>query len=353
MSLKEQCMGLRNAASILEMMDTHSKNDALDKVYQSLLEHRGTILKENQRDVEEAQRSQMKDSLVDRLRLTQGRFQDMLDGIRTVMDLKDPIWQSNRVWTLENGLTISRMTIPLGVIGIIYESRPNVTVDAFALALKSGNGILLRGSSSAIHSNRALVVAIREGLRRSAIPEGVVELVEDTDYDVVKEMLTMNEYIDLIIPRGGKGLIDFVVENATVPTVETGVGNCHIFVDESADQEKALSIIENAKLQRPGVCNAVESVLVHQGSPGNSYPSLIGYLEIGWSCGDVPRPKGSFRSMLPPRRIGRRSTWTIFLPSRWLRISMMPWIISRGMEPSTRKPLLPKTIVMLNFSKGG
>lgn len=201
-------MGLRNAASILEMMDTHSKNDALDKVYQSLLEHRGTILKENQRDVEEAQRSQMKDSLVDRLRLTQGRFQDMLDGIRTVMDLKDPIWQSNRVWTLENGLTISRMTIPLGVIGIIYESRPNVTVDAFALALKSGNGILLRGSSSAIHSNRALVVAIREGLRRSAIPEGVVELVEDTDYDVVKEMLTMNEYIDLIIPRGGKGLID-------------------------------------------------------------------------------------------------------------------------------------------------
>ena len=172
MSLKEQCMGLRNAASILEMMDTHSKNDALDKVYQSLLEHRGTILKENQRDVEEAQRSQMKNSLVDRLRLTQGRFQDMLDGIRTVMDLKDPIWQSNRVWTLENGLTISRMTIPLGVIGIIYESRPNVTVDAFALALKSGNGILLRGSSSAIHSNRALVVAIREGLRRSAIPEG-------------------------------------------------------------------------------------------------------------------------------------------------------------------------------------
>lgn len=274
MSLKEQCMGLRNAASILEMMDTHSKNDALDKVYQSLLEHRGTILKENQRDVEEAQRSQMKDSLVDRLRLTQGRFQDMLDGIRTVMDLKDPIWQSNRVWTLENGLTISRMTIPLGVIGIIYESRPNVTVDAFALALKSGNGILLRGSSSAIHSNRALVVAIREGLRRSAIPEGVVELVEDTDYDVVKEMLTMNEYIDLIIPRGGKGLIDFVVENATVPTVETGVGNCHIFVDESADQEKALSIIENAKLQRPGVCNAVESVLVHQGIAREFLPKL-------------------------------------------------------------------------------
>ena len=199
----------------------------------------------------------------------------MLDGIRTVMDLKDPIWQSNRVWTLENGLTISRMTIPLGVIGIIYESRPNVTVDAFALALKSGNGILLRGSSSAIHSNRALVVAIREGLRRSAIPEGVVELVEDTDYDVVKEMLTMNEYIDLIIPRGGKGLIDFVVENATVPTVETGVGNCHIFVDESADQEKALSIIENAKLQRPGVCNAVESVLVHQGIAREFLPCLL------------------------------------------------------------------------------
>ena len=167
---------------------------------------------------------------------------------------KRQIWQSDKVWTLENNLTISKMTMPLGVIGIIYESRPNVTVDAFALAFKSGNGILLRGSSTAIHSNRALVATIKEGLRESNIIEDVVELVDDVDRDVVKEMLKMNDYIDLIIPRGGKGLIDFVVKNATIPTLETGIGNCHIFMDKTGDKEDGLRIIENAKIQRPGVC---------------------------------------------------------------------------------------------------
>ncbi len=278
-SLVEQGRELKKAALILEMADTNDKNDALDKVCKSLMQNQDFILKENQKDIKNAKKNNMKESLIDRLRLTEDRIKGMIKGIRTIIDLKDPIWQSNRVWTLENNLTISKMTVPLGTIGIIYESRPNVTVDAFGLALKSGNGILLRGSSSAIHSNKALVATIKEGLRDSKIPEGVIELVEDTDRNVVKEMITMNNYIDLVIPRGGKGLIDFVVQNSTVPTIETGVGNCHVFVDESANQENALKIIENAKVQRPGVCNAIETVLIHKNIAQEILPKLYELLK--------------------------------------------------------------------------
>lgn len=279
MSIKNQCERLKKAALLLEIANTNSKNIALEKVCESLLDNTSFILQENSKDVEAAEQSNMKVSLIDRLMLNEERIQDMVAGIKSIIDLKDPIWNSNRVWTLENNLTISKMTIPLGVIGIIYESRPNVTVDAFALALKSGNGILLRGSSTAIHSNRALVAAIKHGLKNSDITEDVVELVEDVDRNVVKEMLTMNDYIDLIIPRGGKGLIDFVVNNATVPTIETGVGNCHVFVDKSADQENALRIIENAKVQRPGVCNAIENVLIHKDIAQEFLPRLYELLK--------------------------------------------------------------------------
>lgn len=279
MRLIEQCRKLKKAALILEMADTNTKNDALDKVCKSLMKNQDLILKENQKDIENARKNNMKESLIDRLKLTEDRIKDMIEGIRTIIDLKDPIWQSNRVWTLENNLTISKMTVPLGTIGMIYESRPNVTVDAFGLALKSGNGILLRGSSSAIYSNKALVAAIKKGLRDSKIPERVIALVEDTDRNVVKEMITMNDYIDLVIPRGGKGLIDFVVQNATVPTIETGVGNCHVFVDESANQENALKIIENAKVQRPGVCNAIETVLIHKNIAQEILPKLYELLK--------------------------------------------------------------------------
>lgn len=279
MSLIEQCKELKKAALILEMADTNSKNDALDKVCKSLIKNKDFILKENQKDIQNAKKNNMKESLIDRLNITEDRIKGMIEGIRTIIDLKDPIWQSNKVWTLENNLTISKMTVPLGVIGIIYESRPNVTVDAFGLVLKSGNAILLRGSSSAINSNKALVAAIKEGLRDSKIPEGVIALVEDIDRNVVKEMITMNDYIDLVIPRGGKGLIDFVVQNATVPTIETGVGNCHVFVDESANQENALKIIENAKVQRPGVCNAIETVLIHKNIAQEILPKLYELLK--------------------------------------------------------------------------
>ncbi len=265
---------LKSASNLLSHASTKDKNDALRKVAESIVEYKALILVENQKDIEAAMRMNMKESLIDRLKLTEERILEIVEGINTIIELKDPVWKSNDVWTLENGLNISKMTVPLGVVGIIYESRPNVTVDAFALAIKSGNCILLRGSSSAIFSNKALVFAIKDGLMKSAISGEVIELIEDTSRESVMEMLKLNEYIDLIIPRGGSGLIQSVVQNATVPTIETGVGNCHTFIDASGKIEDAVKIVVNAKTQRPGVCNACETVLVHQNISEEFLPRL-------------------------------------------------------------------------------
>ncbi|WP_130807595.1 glutamate-5-semialdehyde dehydrogenase [Senegalia massiliensis] len=263
-SLLEKSKSLKKASYDLSLANTIDKNNALQKVAESLNENKDLIISENKKDIIIAKKNGMKDSLIDRLLLNEYRIDNMIKGIQEIISLKDPIWKSDEVWTIENGLTISKMTVPLGVVGIIYESRPNVTVDAFSLSIKSGNCILLRGSSSSINSNIALVYAIKQGLKNSNISENIIELIDDTDRALVDEMLKLNEYLDLIIPRGGKKLIDFVVKNSIVPTIETGVGNCHIYVDESADQNKALDIIENAKVQRPGVCNACETVLIHK-----------------------------------------------------------------------------------------
>ena len=273
-SLIIQCKKLREASKVLGLADTKKKNKALEYVANQLRIHKDHIMKENEKDVFNARKAGIKESLIDRLRLDETRIEDMIQGIHKIIDLRDPIWNSNRVWTLENDLTISKMTVPLGVIGIIYESRPNVTIDAFALALKSGNGILLRGSSTSINSNRALVYAVKEGLKESGLPEDIIGFIDDVDRSIVMEMLTLNQYIDLIIPRGGKELIRFVIENATVPTIETGVGNCHVYIDESANLEKSLKIVENAKVQRPGVCNACETILVHEQIANEFLPQL-------------------------------------------------------------------------------
>lgn len=262
--IKEKGMLLKNAEKQLSIASTKDKNIALEKVAQALEDNRKEILEANQMDIEMGIKNNMSEALLDRLALDDKRLDGIIDGIKTVIKLQDPIWQSNKVWTLENGLTISQMTTPLGVIGIVYESRPNVTVDAFSLALKSGNCIILRGSSSAINSNKALVKAIKEGLSKSPISQDVVQFIDDTDRDLVLDMLKANEYIDLIIPRGGRNLIQFVINNATVPTLQTGEGNCHLFIDETADLEKAVKILINAKTQRLGVCNTCETLLVHE-----------------------------------------------------------------------------------------
>ncbi|MFW5648753.1 MAG: glutamate-5-semialdehyde dehydrogenase [Candidatus Alkaliphilus sp. MAG34] len=277
--LTEKCIKLKEASRLLSTVPTKFKNDALNLVVESLKKNSSYILSENEKDIRIAEEDGTKSSLIDRLALNESRMQGMIDGVNTIIDLKDPIWRSNDVWTTETGLTISRMTVPLGVVGIIYESRPNVTVDAFALALKSGNCILLRGSSLAMHSNRALVKAIKEGLKQSEISEDVIQLIEDSDRDLVREMLTANEYIDVIIPRGGPELIRFVVDNATVPTIETGAGNCHTYVDDTAKLEDAVDIVINAKVQRPGVCNACETVLIHENMAGDILPRLYDALK--------------------------------------------------------------------------
>ncbi len=255
---------LKKVEKQLSIASTKDKNIALKKVADSIDRNREDILKANILDIKVGRENNMSEALVDRLALDDNRLDGIIDGINTVIKLPDPIWKSNNVWTLENGLTISQMTVPLGVIGIVYESRPNVTVDAFSLALKSGNCIILRGSSSAINSNVALVKAIKDGLRESPISEDVVQFIEDTNRDLVLDMLKANDYIDLIIPRGGRGLIQFVINNARVPTLQTGEGNCHLYVDESADLNNAVDILVNAKTQRLGVCNACETLLVHK-----------------------------------------------------------------------------------------
>jgi len=273
-SLLEQCASLKKASQELGVTGTDLKNKALLSVAESLKESERIILEANAADVRTAEKEGMKSSLVDRLRLDANRLDAMISDIRKVVSLKDPLWNSRDVWTLENGITISKMSVPLGVISIIYESRPNVTIDAFTLALKSGNAILLRGSSNAMNSNKALVKAVKKGLSESCVSPDVIELVENSDRSVVGELLNMTDYLDLVIPRGGEGLIKFVVENAKVPTIETGVGNCHIYVDESADLERALAIVENAKVQRPGVCNSCETLLVHSSVAASFLPSL-------------------------------------------------------------------------------
>lgn len=266
---------LKKASDILALCNTSQKNEALLKVASSISKDFDKILSANKKDVINAEKSGMKAGLTDRLKLNRKRLEQIVTGISTVVNLPDPIGKSNSMWTLKNGLEITKVSVPIGIIAIIYESRPNVTVDAFALALKSGNGIVLRGSSSAINSNRALEEAIKNGLKKSEIPEDVIHLVKDCDRNIVKEILTANDIIDLAIPRGGRSLIETVIKEASVPTLKTGEGNNHIYVDEDADVEMALNIIKNAKLQRVGVCNAVEKLLVHKNIANTLIPLLF------------------------------------------------------------------------------
>lgn len=260
-NIKKSIKDASRALSITTAMD---KNDALKKVATELNVMRDYILEQNEVDIENAKKSGMKESLIDRLTLTDDRINEMISGIETVIAMTDPVGKSNQLWTLENGLEITKITVPIGVIAIIYEGRPNVTVDAFALALKSGNAIILRGSASAINSNMALETAIIKGLSKSKISADVIHLIKDTDRKIVNQILTADGVVDLAIPRGGHDLISMVIKNATVPTLQTGEGNNHIYVDESADIKMAVDIIKNAKMQRVGTCNSVEKLLVHE-----------------------------------------------------------------------------------------
>ena len=254
----------KEAEIVLRNLDTAKKNQVLEAVADSLVADSKALLTANAIDVENGRKNQMPEGLVDRLMLTEARIASMAEGLRQVAALEDPIGEVTGMKKRPNGLLIGQKRVPLGVIGIIYEARPNVTADAFALCFKTGNVVILKGGSDAIHSNTAIVDCIRRILDENGITKDAIQLISDTSRETAGEFMKMNEYVDVLIPRGGKGLIKAVVNNSTIPVIETGTGNCHIYVDESADLQMAADIVMNAKTQRVGVCNACESLLVHE-----------------------------------------------------------------------------------------
>lgn len=264
MSLTDLCKSACEAKYIVQNLSTDEKNRALLAVADALVDGKSKILSANEKDVANGHENGMHQGMIDRLTLDDKRIKAMAEGVREVAALPDPIGEVMDEFERPNGLKIRKVRVPLGVIGIIYESRPNVTADAFALTFKSGNAVILKGGSDAINSNIAITNIIRDALKSCGICETAVSLIEDTDRSVTKKFMTMNEYVDVLIPRGSAGLIRTVVENSTIPVIETGTGNCHIYVDKDADLDKAIPIIINAKTQRIGVCNAAESLIVHE-----------------------------------------------------------------------------------------
>lgn len=264
----------RAAARELATLSSEVKDAALESIAEGLLSHQEEILQANAEDVGQARASGLSEALVDRLLLTPERLGGVAKGVRDVIALPDPVGETFDGRTLPNGLWVSKRRVPIGVLGVIYEARPNVTVDIAALALKSGNAVILRGGSETIRSNIKLAEVIREAVREAGVPEGAVELIESTDRALVREMMRLNDYIDMIIPRGGAGLHRFAIENATVPVITGGVGICHEYVDESADLIKAVPITYNAKVQRPSVCNALDTLLVHSAIAEEFLPQM-------------------------------------------------------------------------------
>jgi len=253
----------RKASKSLGVMNAGEKNAILIAMARALKESHTFIIVENNKDLLNGREKGLSDAFIDRLKLTQERINSMADGLIKMSEFTDPVGESVRGWTLDNGLKIEEVRVPIGVIAMIFESRPNVTVDAAGLCLKSGNSIILRGGSDAINSNKALAKVIIEAGIGAGMPEGAVQLVESTDRALVNELLSMNHLIDAVIPRGGKGLKKAITENSKIPVIETGAGVCHLYIDKDADKDMALDILINAKTQRPGVCNAVETLLIH------------------------------------------------------------------------------------------
>lgn len=279
MELSEICRKAKAVSNRVGILDTNTKNRALLAAADALIQEQDVILAENAKDMENGRKNQMPAGMLDRLLLTGERIAQMAEGLRQVASLEDPVGEVLGMKKRPNGLLIGQKRVPLGVVGIIYEARPNVTADAFALCFKTGNVVILKGGSDAIHSNIAIVSVIRKTLASLGLPEDAVSLIEDTSRETAAAFMKMNEYVDVLIPRGGAGLIRAVVNQATIPVIETGTGNCHIFVDETADFDMALDIIMNAKTQRIGVCNACESLVIHENIADAFLPKLFERLQ--------------------------------------------------------------------------
>lgn len=259
----------------LGIASTIEKNNALELMAQALLNNKEEIINENKKDLDVAVKKGTSKAMLDRLALNEERIEGMAKGLRDLIALDDPVGEVIEMWKRPNGLQIGKQRVAMGVIGIIYEARPNVTCDAAGLCLKTGNAVILRGGSEAINSNKAIVSILTEAVKEAGLPENSIQLVEDTSRETATKMMKLNEYIDVLIPRGGAGLIQAVVKNATVPIIETGVGNCHIYVDENCDFEMAKNIIVNAKVSRPSVCNAAEKMLINEKIADEFLPLIV------------------------------------------------------------------------------
>lgn len=268
----------KKASKQIAVCDTISKNKLLEEISKKLRQNAEFIISNNKKDVDTARINNMKASLIDRLMLDDSRINSIADAVLEIAALEDPVGEVLNAVKRPNGLLIAKKRVPMGVIGIIYEARPNVTVDAAALCIKAGSSVVLRGGSDAINSNKAIVSVIKEAISEVGLDENIVTLVEDTSREIASELMKLNKYIDVLIPRGGAGLIKSVVTNATVPVIETGSGNCHVFIDEFADLNMAKEILINAKTQRTGVCNAVESLLVHEKIAQTALPLVLNAL---------------------------------------------------------------------------
>ena len=280
--VKTKAAAAKKAAAKLAVTSTAVKNKALLAMAEALLAKQEEILAANALDMERAAAKGMKSSMLDRLKLTAARIEGMADGLRQVANLPDPVGNVLDGKTLANGLTITKVRVPLGVIGIIYEARPNVTADAAGLCLKSGNAVVLKGGSEAMESNKAVAGILSEAATAAGMPEGAIQFIDTSDRQAVQDLIHLNGLVDVVIPRGGAGLIMMVVMNATVPVIETGAGVCHTYVDASADVEMAVKIAYNAKVQRPSVCNAMETLLVHKAIADKFMPAMLAkYAEAG------------------------------------------------------------------------
>jgi len=296
----------KNASTVLARVSSDTKNRVLLDMAEELVRHAGTLIKENAKDLEKARQMGLSAALIDRLALKESTIEGIAKGLREVAALPDPVGKVTSMWRRPNGLLVGRMRIPLGVIGIIYEARPNVTVDAAALCLKSGNAVILRGGSEAIHSNIAIASVLQSVLRKGVIPEDAIQVIPMTEREAVHEMLQREEYIDLIIPRGGEDLIRAVVNESKIPVIKHYKGVCHIFVDVSADFDMAITICMNAKTQRPGVCNAMETLLVHKDIAARFLPMVARPLQ---SAGVILKGCGNTQKILPGIERAEEDDW--------------------------------------------
>ena len=306
LTLDEMGQKAREAARVLGRLGIREKEEGLRAAAEALTGGMEEILAANEKDVKAAVEKGMKPGLVDRLALDEQRVRAMADGLCKVAALEDPIGEVTAMKPRPNGLLIGEKRVPLGVVGMIYEARPNVTADAFGLCFKTGNAVILKGGSDALCSNQAVTKRLREGLTRQGLPPFALQLIEDTDRETARRFMTLDRYLDVLIPRGGAGLIRTVVENSTVPVIETGTGNCHIYVDETADFQMALDIIDNAKTQRIGVCNACESLVVHRAAAREFLPCLKKRLE---EKGVEIRGDEEARAIVPEFKAATEEDW--------------------------------------------